>query len=83
MVFSLKTLIEIVVDRDIIEGIRGLSQRHGAIVSDLAEKLFSELANKAEIIEDRDKVSVMLRDSVIKLRRGGANIKDKLFSLRN
>jgi len=60
LVFSLKTLITITVDRDVTGGIRGLSQRYGAVVSELAEKLFSELANKAEIIEDRGRVALGL-----------------------
>ncbi len=42
----------------------------------LAEKLFSELANKAEIIKGRGSVAVVLRDNLILLRGGETNIKD-------
>jgi hypothetical protein len=42
----------------------------------LAEKLFSELANKAEIIKGWGSVAIVLRDNVILLGGGETNIKD-------
>jgi macrodomain Ter protein organizer (MatP/YcbG family) len=65
----LKARITITVDRDVFERIRGLSRRHGIAVSELVEKLFSEVANKAEIIEDQSNIAVVLRDSVIPVRK--------------
>jgi hypothetical protein len=68
-VLGLKTRITVTVDRDIFEMIRGLSWRHSVAFSELVEKLFSEVANKAEIIEDQSSVAVVLRDSAISVRK--------------
>ncbi|MGC9106772.1 MAG: ribbon-helix-helix domain-containing protein [Infirmifilum sp.] len=65
----MKTRITVTVDRDIFEMIRGFSWRYGVAVSELVEKLFSEVANKAEIIEDQVSVAVVLRDSAISVRK--------------
>jgi hypothetical protein len=69
LVFGLKTRITISIDKDVLERVRGLSRRHGIAVSELAEKLFSEVASRAELIEDRSSVAVVLRDSVILVRK--------------
>jgi len=69
LVFGLKTRITISIDKDVLERVRGLSRRHGIAVSELAEKLFSEVARRAELIEDHSSVAVMLRDSVILVRK--------------
>jgi len=69
LVFGLKTRITISIDKDVLERVRGLSRRHGIAVSELAEKLFSEVASRAELIEDHSSVAVMLRDSVILVRK--------------
>ena len=67
--FGLKTRITISIDKDVLERVRGLSRRHGIAVSELAEKLFSEVASRAELIEDHSSVAVVLRDSVILVRK--------------
>jgi hypothetical protein len=54
---------------DVLERIRRLSRRHGIAVSELAEKLFSEVVSRAELIEDHSSVAVVLRDSVILVRK--------------
>jgi hypothetical protein len=69
LVFGLKTRITISIDKDVLERVRGLSRRHGIAVSELAEKLFSEVASRAELIEDHSSVAVVLRDSVILVRK--------------
>jgi hypothetical protein len=69
LVFGLKTRITISIDKDVLERIRGLSRRHGIAVSELAEKLFSEVASRAELIEDHSSVAIVLRDSVILVRK--------------
>jgi hypothetical protein len=69
LVFGLKTRITISINKDVLERVRGLSRRHGIAVSELAEKLFSEVASRAELIEDHSSVAVMLRDSVILVRK--------------
>ncbi|MBE9390826.1 hypothetical protein IOK49_01835 [Fervidicoccus fontis] len=65
----MKTRITVTVDWDVFEIIRGLSWRYGVAVPELVEKLFSEVANKAEIIEDQSSVAVVLRDSAIPVRK--------------
>ncbi|MFZ8825178.1 MAG: DUF6364 family protein [Desulfurococcales archaeon] len=65
----MKTRITISIDKDVLERVRGLSRRHGIAVSELAEKLFSEVASRAELIEDHSSVAVVLRDSVILVRK--------------
>jgi len=65
----LKTRITISINKDVLERVRGLSRRHGIAISELAEKLFSEVASRAELIEDHSSVAVMLRDSVILVRK--------------
>jgi hypothetical protein len=69
LVFGLKTRITISINKDVLERVRGLSRRHGIAISELAEKLFSEVASRAELIEDHSSVAVMLRDSVILVRK--------------
>ena len=69
LVFGLKIRITISIDKDVLERVRGLSRRHGIAVSELAEKLFSEVASRAELIEDHSSVAVVLRDSVILVRK--------------
>jgi len=60
----------ITVNRDVVGRLGELSQRHGIAISELAEKLFSELVNEAENIEDWGSVTIVSKHSVILVRKG-------------